>query len=641
MNGFAKLNYKWRAAIVVGLGLFLSVLDSTVVSVALPAMRRDFSTDFNTITWVVSAYFLAQAAVIPIMGYISDRAGTKVVFLTALGIFVMGSLLCTVAPTKEALIAARVVQGIGGGALFPTSFAIAYRAFPRDEWGRATAIIGMPVLVAPSLGPVIGGYLTSAFTWRAIFLINLPIGLIALGLAAIILRTRLEDAGAELVATANRFDVAGLVLSILGFTSLVYGLTEAGINGWGNAIVVRSLLAAGVILVLLIVVELRVDNPVLDMRIFRHAAFSKAILLIWIVAGFYYGSLFLIPFFFEKVEGLSALTSGEIMVSQGVAAAVGIALGGELYNKLGPRLLATVGTASLALSGIGFTHLGVATTGLSLQAWLALRGLGLGITSTPLQNLALSVVDRKDLARGTSLVNVTRQVASAAGVAALTAYVAQQAAHHASVTVASLHTARPSGIAATCAVDPATLAGCIQRHATTSGLNDAFFVGLVGCSAAVILALMVGRDPSVEALKGEAIDQIRGVFPQLGREQLVEVASRSRPLSFGPQQIIVRQGDRADHFYVITRGEVQVSQQADSGGTVEIGTLRVGQCFGEMSLLSNVPRTATVTAATQVELLALNQATFADLMTRSPETADDVRRIMEERLGNIPGATLL
>jgi EmrB/QacA subfamily drug resistance transporter len=637
MRSLQSMDYKWRAAVVVALGLFLSVLDSTIVSVALPAMRQTFHTDFNTITWVVSAYFLAQAAVIPITGYLSDRVGTRAIFLTAMGVFILGSALCALSGNEKVLIASRVVQGIGGGALFPTSFAIAYRAFPRDEWGRATAIIGVPVLLAPSLGPLIGGWLTSSFDWQAIFVINIPIGLLALAAGAAFLRRRAEDAGAERIEPTGRFDIPGFILAIAGFTVLVYGLTEAGIEGWGSSIAVRALAISAVLLAALVVFELRARNPVLDMRIFRYLTFSRAIVLIWLVTGFYYGSLFLIPFFFEKVEGLSPLTSGEIMIAQGVAAAIGIAAGGELYNKIGPRPMAVVGMASLALSGIGFTHLSVTSTGLSLQLWLALRGLGLGLTTTPLQNLALSVVDRRDLTRSTSLINVSRQVFSAAGVAALAAFVAQRAAHFAATASGALHSGHVTGgIATACAHAGAATAGCIQQHAVTDGLNEAFMIGLIACAAAVVLALVVGRDPALEALKGEAPERIAEAFPHLTRDELVEAAGRAEVRYFQAGETVLRQGDRADTFYVISSGEVRVSRQSATGETVELRTLGPGQYFGEIGLLANLPRTATVTAVTVVEILALNRATFTDLVARSEAMADDVRRVMEERMALLP-----
>jgi len=628
-----RVDYKWRASLVVALGLFLSVLDSTIVAVALPAMRHDFSTDFNTITWVVSAYLLAQAAIVPVTGYVTDRAGTKRVFVVATAVFVLGSVLCALAPTKEMLIAARVVQGLGGGALFPTSFAIAYRAFPRDEWGRATAIIGVPVLLAPSLGPVIGGYLTTAFSWRAIFVINLPLGLLALGLGAALLQGRDRLEGIE--GGAARFDAAGLALAVLAFTILVYGLTEAGINGWGNPVVIGALILAGVLLAILCVVELRSRYPVLDVRVFRYATFSRAIVLIWLAAAFYYGSLFLIPFFFERVEGLSAVTAGEIMVSQGLAAAVGIAVGGELYGKLGPRTLAVTGMLALAVSTIGFTRLSVTTTGLSLQIWLILRGLGLGLTTTPLQNLALSVVDRRDLARGTSLVNVTRQVSTAAGVAALAAYVAQQAASHGAAAAASLRHGTPSAMVAACSAHPG-IAACIQRHAIAMGLNDAFSVGLVACSLAVLLALVVGRDPSLEALRSNAPEVVSGAFPSLSRDVMVEAAGRAQAQSYDTGHVIVRQGDRGGDVYIIASGDVRVTRRSDAGVETELRRLGAGQYFGEIGLLANSPRTATVTAISAVDLLVLNEATFRDLVGRSEETAADIRRVMAERLAVLP-----
>ncbi len=637
MGALNTMDYKWRAAIVVALGLFLSVLDSTIVSVALPAMRQAFHTDFNTVTWVVSAYFLAQAAVIPVTGYLSDRIGTRNIFLTALGIFIVGSALCALAGSKEFLIGARVIQGIGGGALFPTSFAIAYRAFPRDEWGRATAIIGVPVLIAPSLGPLIGGYLTTSFSWPAIFVINIPIGLLALAAGAAFLRRRVEDVGNDSVPSTGRFDVPGFLLAIAGFTVLVYGLTEAGINGWGSTTVVRSLVISAVLLAGLVAVELRAENPVLDMRIFRYLTFSRAIILIWVVTAFYYGSLFLIPFYFEKVQGMSPLTAGEIMISQGVAAAIGIAAGGELYNKFGPRPIAVAGMASLALSSIGFIHLGVATTGLSLQVWLVLRGLGLGLATTPLQNLALSVVDRRDLARGTSLINVSRQVFSAAGVAALAAFVAQQAVQYATAASSALQSGHAtSGIAAACAGARASVAGCVQQHATASALNDAFMIGLIGCSAAVVLALVVGRDPSLEALKGTAPERIADAFPHLTRDEIVEAAGRAEPQYFSAGQVILRQGDRADRIYVISSGEVTVTHETEEGQPRELRRLGPGQYFGEIGLLANLPRTATVTAVTAVEILALSRATFSDLVSRSEATAGQVRRVMEERMALLP-----
>src|SRR5215469_14699055 len=216
--------YRWRVAAVVALGLFMAILDNTIVSVTLPQMQRAFHTDFETITWVASAYFLAQAAVIPIVGYLSDRIGSKLVFLIALILFTTGSVLCALAPTKEALIAFRVFQGIGGGALLPMAFAIIFRIFPPAERGMANALLGIPIMMAPAFGPTVGGYLSTSFAWNAIFIINVPIGIVALILATLVLPAN-QAASENQAGPAGRqrFDMLGLVLSIAGFSTLVYG----------------------------------------------------------------------------------------------------------------------------------------------------------------------------------------------------------------------------------------------------------------------------------------------------------------------------------------------------------------------------------------------------------------------------------
>ena len=502
-----RLTYKWQAALIVALGLFMAILDNTIVSVTLPQMLKAFHTDFETITWVVTGYFLAQAAIIPVVGYLSDRIGTKSVFLASLALFTVGSALCAFAPTKELLIVFRVIQGIGGGALLPIAFAIIYRIFPPTERGPATAIIGVPLLLAPAFGPTVGGYLSTTFDWNAIFLVNIPIGIVAFLLALLVLRGRAQEreANGDGQPEQKGFDVPGLLLSMVGFTALVYGISEAGSHGWGDAAVLPYLIGGGIALVAFVIVELFVSDPVMDVRLFLNYTFSVSNILMWVVGAVLFGSLFLLPLFFENVQGLSSLTTGEILISQGLAAAVGIAISGRLYNRVGPRILATVGLLLAAVSMIGFTRLEIGTTGLSLQVWLILRGLGIGLVNTPLQTLALSVVSNKAMARASSLVSVTRMVFSALGVSALTTYLTQQAMAHANDVAAALHTFPLTGVAATCVAaagrNVPALRVCVGQHVTTMGLNDTFLLILILCAVCAVLALFVGRDPAIEAAK--------------------------------------------------------------------------------------------------------------------------------------------
>ncbi len=510
-----RLEYKWRAAIVVAIGLFMAILDNTIVSVALPQMANAFHTTFETITWVATAYFLAQAAIIPVAGFLSDRIGTKAVFIGGLALFTVGSLLCAFAPTKEALIAFRVLQGLGGGVLFPIAFAIIFRVFPPQERGPASAVIAVPVLLAPAFGPTIGGYLTTTFDWSAIFTVNVPIGVVALVLCSLVLRGREADQAASGITPAQRhsFDVLGLVLSMAGFTSLVYGISEAGVKSWSDRTVDTFLAVGVVLLVAFVITELRVREPVMDVRLFTNYTFTIANLVTWSLAAFLFGSLFLLPFFFENVQGHSPLTAGEILISQGIASAVGTVIAGRFYNRVGPRILVIIGLAAVTLGTIGFTRLDVSTTGASLQIWLILRGLGLGLANTPLQTLVLSVVPNRAMARASSLVTVTRQVFGALGVSVLSTLLAQQAVAHANDVKAQVATAQathtlPGGIVGQCIAaahgNMAIAQTCLAQHVQVSALNDTFTVVAIGCGLTIVLAFFLGRDPNIEAAKRTA-----------------------------------------------------------------------------------------------------------------------------------------
>jgi MFS family permease len=243
------------------------------------------------------------------------------------------------------------------------------------------------------------------------------------------------------------------------------------------------------------VVELLVTDPVLDLRLFRSYTFTVANVLAWVSSAVFFASLFLVPFFFERVENLSALTTGEIVIAQGLAMAVGLAFSGGLYNQVGPRLLSVIGAMLVTVSMVGFTRLTVTTTGADLQLWLVLRGLGLGLFIQPLQTLSVSVVSRQQMARATSLRNSTTTVANAVGVAVLTSYLAQKATTHLKAAAATCLAQRGQDLA------QAALHACISQQTLTLGMNSTFFVALIACAVCAVAALFVGRDPALKAAK--------------------------------------------------------------------------------------------------------------------------------------------
>ncbi len=513
------LAYKWQAALITAFGLFMAVLDNTIVNVALQYMRRDFNTDQSTIVWVVTGYFLSQAAIIPAVGYLSDRIGTKTVFLAALALFTVGSGLCALAPNEAILITCRVIQGLGGGALFPLAFAITFRVFPPQERGPASAVIGVPVLLAPVFGPTIGGLLTKYFDWRAIFTVNLPLGIIVFVLALVFLRSHAQEValGDELAANQQKgFDVIGLTLAILGTVALVFGINEAGSYDLSDLRVWPFALAGAVLLLGFVLYELRNTDPVMDVRLFRNYSFAIANVLTWALSAFLFGSLFLLPIFFENVQGRDALNTGLLLGVQGLAAIVGVILAGRLYNVLGPRPLIATGLALVTVATIGFINLSPSTDPTTLQAWLLVRGLGLGMANIPLQTLALATISNRAMGRASSLVNVTRQIFSAIGISALTAYLTHQTTNHAASVTQTFQASHLAAVQAQCAAqfgnNPAAIGACVQdaakayvtANAVTMGLNDTFLLVMIGTGVGVVLALFAGRDPNVQKLKDAA-----------------------------------------------------------------------------------------------------------------------------------------
>lgn len=480
-----KTYSNYAIALTAALGLFMAILDNTIVNVALTPMATGLGTDLNSIQWVITGYFLSQAAIIPVAGYLSNHFGSKRVFILSLGFFIIGSLLCGLAQNETMLIFFRVLQGLGGGALFPLSQAIAFEAFPPAQRAGASAIIGVPVLLAPAFGPTIGGLITVSLDWRYIFFINVPVGIIAIYLAW---RIFPPD---KLAENRNRlnFDYIGLVLSILGVLAIVYAFTVVGqtqpgtqtaqnprgeLYGWSYWLVWVLLGGGAAILTVFAFFELGFSkDPVLDLRLFKSYNFTIASIISWLSAIVIFGSVFLVPVFLEQVRTppLDALGAGLALMPQGLASAFTVALSGQLYIRLGVRNMGIIGSILLIISSWQLTHLSIGTSGLELLPWLVLRGFGFGLTAIPVQTLALQAISGPALAKGSSLFNVNRQIAISVGIAILSTLFVQQTAGH--------------------LADLPGQAGLnqLRSQAGTAGMNDVFFMVTIGTVILLLVSL--------------------------------------------------------------------------------------------------------------------------------------------------------
>ncbi|HXM55872.1 MAG TPA: MDR family MFS transporter [Candidatus Dormibacteraeota bacterium] len=416
----AGLDYKWIAASVVVVGALMSILNQTVINVALPTLETDFAVSLNEIQWVVTGYSLGLAAVIPLTGWLSDRYGTKRVFLFSQVLFTLTSMLCGLAWSNPSLIAFRVVQGLAGGLIMPVGMTILMTVSRPEERGRMMGVLGLPMLVAPVLGPLLGGWLVQFVTWRLIFYLNVPIGVAGAIMTALLLQ------GTAGTARQHRLDVGGLALGIPAVVAVVYGLSEPTQYGWGSVQTLLPLLGGLALLVAFCVYELRNPAPLIEIRVFRDAAFSAAMSLNFLIGVALFGSVVLVPLFLQQVQGYGALDSGVVLAAQGLAAAAAMPIGGQLTDRFGARQVVPFGLAVLTLSSIWMATLAPSTPRWAVAAMVAGRGLGIGLSIMPAMSSAYVTLAPSLIARATSVSNTVQRVASALAVAIVTTILADR-----------------------------------------------------------------------------------------------------------------------------------------------------------------------------------------------------------------------
>jgi EmrB/QacA subfamily drug resistance transporter len=474
-------------AAVVVLGAIMTILDATIVNVALPTLGREFHTSIATIQWVPSVYLLAFASVIPLTGWASERFGVKPLWLASLALFMAGSLLAGLSWSIGSLIAFRIVQGVGGGMIMPLGQTILAQAAGPRRMGRVMSIVGVPLLLAPIFGPVVGGALVGAASWRWIFFVNLPVGALALLLAARLL-PRVEPRSYE------RLDTLGVVLLSGGIAAFVYGLAEVGRAGSLTAVVPLTALLVGLALVAGFVWHaLRTARPLIDVRLFARRGFASGAATNFMLGVALFGVALLLPLYFQIVRGRSPLETGLLLIPQGLGAACAISLAGALTDRVGARRVVPVGIL-LALAGTAaYTQIQADTAYWYLAAALFLVGAGLGATITPAMAAAYQDLSHDAVPRATSAINVVQRVAGSLGVALL-AVVLQRA-------ITSELPGFDGGIgeaSALAARRPATLDPLAHAFGTT------FWVAFGLTAAALIPALLLPGRARVEETQGDA-----------------------------------------------------------------------------------------------------------------------------------------
>jgi EmrB/QacA subfamily drug resistance transporter len=399
-------------AAVVVLGSIMTILDATIVNVALPTLGREFGSSISVIQWVPTIYLLAFASVIPLTGWASERFGAKRVWLASLAAFMLGSLLCALSGSVAELIVFRVLQGLGGGMIMPVGQAILARAAGPARIGRVMSIVGVPLLLGPIVGPVIGGAIVSGTSWRWIFLVNLPVGAVALALALWLL-----PAGPGHPAY---LDVRGLVLASGGIAALVYGLGRVASGGASqDALPLVAGLAGLALLASFCIHALRAPHPLIDIRLFTRRGFAAAALTNLVLGMALFGVALLLPLYFEIVRGRTPLQTGLLLIPQGLGAALAMPAAGMLTDKIGARPVVITGIG-LALAGTAaYTQITAVTPYAYLAIALLAIGAGLGATITPSMAAAFQAIGRAAIPSATIAIGTIQRVAGSLGTALL------------------------------------------------------------------------------------------------------------------------------------------------------------------------------------------------------------------------------
>jgi len=415
-----RFEYKWVALAVVLCGTIMTILDATVVNVALPTLQSTFhSGSYNDISWVVTGYLLAQGAVIPVTGWITDRFGTKRVYLLTLFLFTLASALCGLAWNLPALIVFRVLQGIGGGMIMPIGMTIILRAVGPSQMGRVMGIFGVPMLLAPAVGPVLGGWLVQDFTWRLIFYVNLPVGVIALVAAYRLLRD-------TPFSHTMKLDWIGFLLGTPAVIAVMYAVDRSTALGWTSPTVLTLLIVAAALFLAFLYRQRTAEEPLLHLELFRDSTFSWSIVLGFVLVTALFGVMLLLPLYLQEVHGYDALHTGLMLMPQAATAALFMPVGGFLTDRIGPKPTVTFGLCVLLVAGVLLAQLHVDSPVALVIAALALRGMAMGFAMMPGMSAGLARIPPHLTSRASSITNTAQRVGSSIGIAILVTVLSAQ-----------------------------------------------------------------------------------------------------------------------------------------------------------------------------------------------------------------------
>jgi EmrB/QacA subfamily drug resistance transporter len=496
------------------LGAFISILNQTLINIALPHLMTAFNISATTAQWLSTAYMLVNGVLIPITAYLIATYGTRNLFLAAMFFFTAGSVVCAITPNFSIMLVGRILQAIGAGILMPLVMSVFLAVFPKERRGAAMGIMGIAMIFAPAVGPTLAGWIVQNYSWRILFIMMIPLGVIDILLAMRWLRN-------VITPTFPKFDVWGAVLSTLGFGLLLYGFSEAGSKGWGSLSVIGCLSLGIIFIAFFIWRELNVDEPLLELRVFRYNIFTLTTIIGAAINLTLFGGMILLPIYLQSIRGFTPMDAGLLMLPGALLMGVMSPISGALFDRIGARPLAVFGLIITAITTWEFSKLTSDTPYNHILMLYTIRMFGMSFMMMTVQTAGLNQVPLRLGSHATAMSNTVRQIAGSVGTALLVTVMTSRTTLHMGDYANAITTSHSqivsmlqqlsAALAAMAGIPEQagealalqTLYGKAQLESTIKGINDAFLVATLFALIALFLSLFIStaKRDKVEVLR--------------------------------------------------------------------------------------------------------------------------------------------
>lgn len=479
-------HYKWYALVATLLGCFMSVLDTSIVNIAVPKMMAAFAVDTKEAQWILTSYMLTMGVLQPTSGYLCDTFGARRMYLLSLFIFIIGSALCGAAWNNDTMILFRIIQAIGGGLIMPIAMAIVFQEFSPQERNVALGIFGISISMAPAIGPTLSGYLVDYWDWRYIFTINIPLGIMVYIYSSLVLRETKIIKGRD-------FDYGGFIFSLVGLFCLLLALSEGVDEGWDSVYIVTLLYVAFAALTLFVLVELNIEHPLLDLRLFKDWNFALGSIVTFILMSILLGSIFLVPLFLENMLGYTAMQSGMLLLPAAIVGGGIMPIVAKVADRIGAKPLVILGAAFSLAATFPLMYVDLDTSYDYIMWTQILRGVSIGFSMMTVTVLCMNNVTGSKISGASAINNTIRQVSGSFGIAVLSTVLQNRQIFHLShiaenINYASLaavkminqteqlfiHNGSTPGVAHQKAL--AIVNGLVQKQSLIFSFDDAFWV---------------------------------------------------------------------------------------------------------------------------------------------------------------------